>query len=203
MDGMVGDHTGAPDLISPVAGYKVLQLYKTGHLHSPYHRACEWVTRDQLAECRKHDQYSWTNWGTKLPVKQHGPAHQAPHLDCKCGLYSYHEVGEFYERYTPVYGGLAVVALTSCWGRLMNHERGFRSEHQRIEALSVDTSDKFRLQDDESVIRTRVEKVLLLAERWGIPFVPDWRELPHVAAEMNLFPIPKSLLPVEDPSTTS
>ncbi len=205
MDGMVGEHLSAPDLISPVAGYKVLQLYKDGNLHSPYHRACEWVDRHQVAECRRHDQYSWTNWGTKLPTRQHGPAHEAPNLDCKCGLYSYHEVGEFYERYTPVYGGLAVITLTSLWGRMSVHERGIRSQHQRIEALSVDTSDKFRSQgfNEESVIRTRVEKVLLMAERWGVPFVPDWRELPHVAQEMNLHPVPESLLPREDPPTTS
>jgi len=193
MDGMVGEHTPAPDLIAPVAGYKVLQLYKDGHLHSPYHRQTEWVGPEQVAKCRKLSLFSYHTPPVRIPH----PTHEAPDLDCKCGLYSYHEVGEFYERYTPVYGGLAVVALTANSGRIANHERGFRSQYQRLAALSVDTSDKFRSQgfNDDRLVRARVEKVLHLSEAWGIPFVPDWHELPQLAEEMNLFPIPKSLLP--------
>jgi hypothetical protein len=190
MDGMVGEQVAAPDLIQAVRGYKILSMMPGTGLLSPYHRI-SWREREQKAHCNR-----WRNFASPPPN------HSAPDRECKCGLYAFHEVDEYHHRYTPIFSGIMVVALTSSRGRIQVHERGFRSEYQRIEAIAVDLSQaKFHHGLTATAVADRLDALMAVVETWGIPYAPDIASLPDIAEGMGLQPIPESLLPTnEDPT---
>jgi hypothetical protein len=58
-------------------------------------------------------------------------AHEAPHWSCTCGIHAYYAPG-----WTRVpYAGLVYGAILA-WGRIVEHERGFRAERAEIIALA-------------------------------------------------------------------
>jgi hypothetical protein len=200
MDGMVGEQLHAPDLMSAVAGYKVLLMGVDGFLVSPYHRSCQWVKPRMRADCKRHEAFAWTTWGHPQFMKaKKFPDHEAPDVECKCGLYSYHEAKEIENHYTPINIGLSIICLTSSEGRLAVHQKGLRAEWQEIRAVAIDTGHRYFPKDGEKkVFETCRDLTTAYAERWNLPLLMSWKGLPNLAAEMNLHPVPKTLLPDAD-----
>ena len=85
--------------------------------------------------------------------------HEAPHRDCNCGIAAYYALDAEPELPAPEALWGAIVA----WGRIVEHERGFRAQFARPVAL-LDTSDS----DEQSKPRARAAKA---AERYEIPLL--------------------------------
>jgi hypothetical protein len=49
--------------------------------------------------------------------------HEAPQYDCQCGFYATKEPDEQWATYSVVYGKVAL------WGRVIEHERGYRAQY--------------------------------------------------------------------------
>lgn len=54
---------------------------------------------------------------------KHARLHGAPHLDCTCGLYGAHDVDILRRTRCP-----AVLGRVALWGRVIEHEYGYRAE---------------------------------------------------------------------------
>jgi hypothetical protein len=64
-------------------------------------------------------------------LREDGPPHRSPDPDCTCGFYAYGA-----EQWVDEHpGSRHVLAVVSCWGRIIAGTRGVRVEHSRIEAL--------------------------------------------------------------------
>jgi hypothetical protein len=142
-DGYIGDVAApAPDLMEAVIG--VRGFGRVGHmLASPLQRD-EWKKPEQRAVCaprrsttaaalirlgRKRKPAAST--AAKIVARQKRlPHHAAPHSDCSCGLYGYHE----FDGEHPMW---PIIGVVQAWGRLMVHARGFRAEHVRVLALAL------------------------------------------------------------------
>ncbi len=67
----------------------------------------------------------------RLPPPPDGPAHTAPDPDCSCGYYAYGSDPAASEYPHAQH----VLAIVSCWGRVVAGTRGIRCEHARVEAI--------------------------------------------------------------------
>ena len=56
------------------------------------------------------------------------PAHTSPGSSCTCGVYASRSIEDF-ERTAPAYPGPTVVGTVSLWGRVIEHERGWRARY--------------------------------------------------------------------------
>jgi hypothetical protein len=64
------------------------------------------------------------------------PVHEPPEPDCTCGFYAYGD-----ETWAAEYPHARhVVAVVSCWGRVIAGTRGLRCQHARIEAVWMSTA---------------------------------------------------------------
>jgi hypothetical protein len=102
----------------------------------------------------------------------------APGRDCLCGLYAYNAV-------TP-YGGGRVHGCVVAWGRIVEHDDGFRAQYARPVALLADESydecERAMLFDTLSQLSrpttsldpagTRPSALARAAERHGLPVLP-------------------------------
>lgn len=132
----------------PVAGYRGWRLLWNGELRAVGRGGITWMPGVNTAACA------------------HGFAHQAPDLDCDCGLYADHHPGGRSDREDEIVG--AVVA----WGQLHVYRDGFRAEHARVVALA-------RRPGTDRRRRTAEEAA---AQRYGASLV-DRGELELVAGE--------------------
>jgi hypothetical protein len=89
---------------------------------------------DADAECHAHEQY--TEWfssysfsrSTSFSRPPSSPKrHAAPDFDCKCGFYAVH-ADQLPDHST--YGGIKLLVELS--GRVIEHDKGYRAEHQRV-----------------------------------------------------------------------
>jgi hypothetical protein len=64
-------------------------------------------------------------------VRKGRPPHRSPDPDCTCGFYAYGTEPAVSEHPRSRH----VLAVVSCWGRIIAGTRGLRAEHSRIEAL--------------------------------------------------------------------
>lgn len=113
------------------------------------------------------DRAFWTSsWG-EHEQKTPPANHSAPHQDCQCGLYAYHDLPQ---RQVGI-----VVGAVAAWGDLQVHCNGFRAEHAQILALAAAPG---------------LEEV---AETYGVPLVP-WNML-AAEGEQHGSPLPVSLRP--------
>ena len=53
-----------------------------------------------------------------------GPFHEAPHLGCTCGLHGTHDLDPLRRTRCP-----AVLGRVALWGRVIEHELGFRARY--------------------------------------------------------------------------
>ena len=113
----------APDLVEPVVGFRRWRLLGE-RLSSPF-VPVQWEGRTLHARCYP---------ANRRLVFGHGwlsEPHEAPHPQCKCGIYAWHRPPPRSRIPDP---DQALGAITM-WGRVEVHRDGMRAEHARIEAL--------------------------------------------------------------------
>jgi hypothetical protein len=91
-----------------------------------------WRPGVNTARCAIDPGYTIT-FGTSPAPAAVGPAaeqHAAPHNECQCGLYAYHDPIKTYPAYGYVWGAVAA------WGNIEVHHNGFRAQYAQIVALA-------------------------------------------------------------------
>ena len=63
---------------------------------------------------------------------KHARMHQAPHVDCSCGLHGTHEVEILRRTRTP-----AVLGRVALWGRVVEHDLGYRAQFGYPQRLAI------------------------------------------------------------------
>jgi hypothetical protein len=97
----------------PVIGFRSWRAYEIGDLLS-LHSGERWVPGvDLTAHCKPH------------------PVHAVPHRDCVCGVHAFRDLCHV----RPQALGTAVTGAVALWGRIVEHELGFRAQHARPVAL--------------------------------------------------------------------
>src|SRR5215210_7456769 len=119
-----GEVSEAPDLIEPVVGFRKWRVV-ADHLTSPY-IPLRWDEPVAHARCYPANRTLLFGAGWL------DEPHDAPHPDCKCGIYAWHEPPAIRPK-RDVDEAFGVVSL---WGRIEVHATGMRAEHARIEALA-------------------------------------------------------------------
>jgi hypothetical protein len=104
---------------------------------------------DMDAICRSNDSYglgTWSLYGTTAaPKAPYG--HRAPHLDCNCGFYACPGDLESWAN------DGSVDVLVELSGYVIEHEKGYRAEHQRIYGIVVPRCPLCRNPSELVVIR--------------------------------------------------
>jgi hypothetical protein len=143
-DGYIGEEAlAAPDLLDYVIG--VRGFARIGHsLASPF-QSMPWPRPDVRAECEPSAQatraaFAGLNYKpgkvakmTKAALAQQARIrpHRAPHVDCSCGIYAYHDPDADYLTQP-------IVGIVRAKGRLIVHTGGFRAESAEVIALAFD-----------------------------------------------------------------
>ena len=108
----------APDLAGPILGWRVWRIAVDGELVSAYTPA---------------------GWPARAPIVarcyEHPGQHEAPDEQCVCGVYACDDANAalFYAHRS----GSAVVGRTKLWGRVVEHEAGWRAERSYAESVYV------------------------------------------------------------------
>lgn len=114
-----------------------------------------WPSDDaMLGECRKNHAVAYYEQPGGPGVS--APAHRAPHEGCQCGVYGHASLADLEAE--PWMRDAIVVGRAKLWGRVVDHERGWRAERGRVTAL-VDHP----AADRESTVDA--------ARRYGVPVV--------------------------------
>lgn len=116
--------TRAPDLVGPVVAFRAWRVVD-GVLLSPY-IPCRWDGPVMRAQCYP------ANRTLEFGRGWLSAPHDAPHADCRCGIYGYHRPGvqAYYGEWEWVDG------IVIAWGRIEAHRDGLRAEHARVCALA-------------------------------------------------------------------
>jgi hypothetical protein len=119
-DGQVG--TQVDESQEPAIGYRRWAVHENRVISPQLTMSVTW-TQTMHAYC-------WAPLalrnGGKEKTEARTTPHRAPHRDCECGLYAWHN---------PQLHG-AVVGAVQAWGRIMIHKKGFRAEHMRVICLA-------------------------------------------------------------------
>lgn len=130
----------APDLAGPILGWRVWRIAVDGELVSAYTPA---------------------GWPARAPIVarcyEHPGQHEAPHEQCVCGVYACDDANAalFYAHRS----GSAVVGRTKLWGRVVEHEAGWRAERSYPESVYVPREHFEETADDVAAH---------LARRYGV-----------------------------------
>src|SRR4051794_26828540 len=131
----------APDLAGPILGWRVWRIAVDGELVSAYTPA---------------------GWPGRAPIVarcyEHPGRHEAPFEQCVCGIYACDDANAalFYAHRS----GSAVVGRTKLWGRVVEHEAGWRAEQAYPESVYVPREHFAEAADDVAAH---------LARRCGVP----------------------------------
>jgi hypothetical protein len=74
-------------------------------------------------------------WRPREPAEaacKHARLHAAPNVDCSCGLHATHEAGILRRTRTP-----AVLGRVALWGRVIEHDLGYRAEFGYPQLLAL------------------------------------------------------------------
>lgn len=182
---------GAPDVAGRLVGWR---MWAT-QIMSPAAQIQQAVLRHTRQELGAGDGlYALTNlgrgqrWPSQLAMRascHHNVDHSAegvhaPGADCACGVYAVRTLPDLYDRlieqasadrpYTQLSTGFCVVGEVAVWGRLVDHERGWRAEHARPLSL-------LRLWNDDIH-----DSIAAIAEDYGLtirddqPAPPGWND---------------------------
>ncbi len=90
--------------------------------------------------------------------------HAPPCMDCRCGIYAMSTPSLDAERELALGFGMPVAGVVQLWGKVVQHEHGFRAEFTR----------PLELVHGPTVCRSREERRLLqaLLERYHLPMLP-------------------------------
>jgi hypothetical protein len=110
----VDPYGGFEPQVGQIRAVRTFRIGRDGALH-PLFSSDPWADGDNTARCLREDD----------------GAHRSPDPDCTCGFYAYG--AEQWVAEHP--GSRHVLAVVSCWGRIVAGTRGLRAEHSRVEAL--------------------------------------------------------------------
>ena len=161
----------APDLIEPVVGFRRWRLVGE-RLTSPF-IPLRWERRAAQARCYPANRSLLFGQGWL------DSPHDAPHPDCKCGIYAWHALPSP----GPVPDPDRVFGVISLWGRIEVHADGMRGQHAAIGALGV----------APSMGSSQTARLRAIAGRLGVELV-DEADLPLAAREHGS-PLPRALVP--------
>ena len=100
--------------VGQVRALRTFRIGPDGGLH-PLFSNERWHDGSNTARCSRKD----------------SPPHRSPAPDCTCGFYAYGAEQSVSDH--PI--SRHVLAVVTCWGRIIAGTRGLRAEHSRIEAL--------------------------------------------------------------------
>ena len=152
----------APDLIEPVIGFRKWRVVR-GHISSPF-VPLRWDEPVVHARCYPANRSLLFGAGwLEAP-------HDAPHPDCKCGVYAWHDPPQR----GPIRDLRQAFGIVSVWGRVEVHVDGMRAEHVRVEALAYEP-------ELGSAHRRTIERI---AGDLGVATIP-YQELPTAARALG------------------
>jgi hypothetical protein len=105
--------------------------------------------------------------------------HEAPHPNCRCGIYAWHAM----PAPGPIPDPDRIFGVVARWGRVEVHADGMRGEHARICALGV----------PDAMGESQRSRLRAVAARLDVALVHE-AELPAVALEHGS-PLPAALMP--------
>ena len=168
----------APDLIEPVVGFRRWRLLGE-RLSSPF-IPVQWDERTLHARCFPANRrllfgHGWLD-----------EPHEAPHPNCKCGIYAWHRPPPRSRIPDPD----QAMGVVTVWGRVEVHRDGMRAEHARIEALARGVTHQADLD----------ETLREIASRLGLELVAR-QELAAVAADAGAA-LPEEMMPGAEARTS-
>src|SRR4051812_13449700 len=113
---------GAPDAIEPIRAWRVWRASIDG--------VAGQATLHSLAD-------RWTPWrpGETLEARCPSGAHLAPSAECTCGVYA-HKTRKAAIKHARMVSG-AILGEVELWGKVVEHEHGYRAQYARPRALWV------------------------------------------------------------------
>jgi hypothetical protein len=115
-------YAGFEPQVGEIRAVRTFRVGPGGRLH-PLFSSAPWLDGINDARCRAN------------PIAEH-ESHRPPEPECTCGFYAYGNE-EFASEYLH---SRHVLAVISCWGRVIAGTRGLRSQNCRIEALWLSDS---------------------------------------------------------------
>ncbi len=121
-EGAPGTRPAVPDYIQPVVGWRTWVWDERHGLVSPLGWTRWMPGETQRASC------SPTTWmrAQRILGRPHVPAHNPPGSTCECGIYACSTPPSSTDLFLK--GHVFVVGLVSLWGRIVEHEHGWRGE---------------------------------------------------------------------------
>ena len=183
----------APDLAGPILGWRVWRIALDGELVSAYTPA---------------------GWPARAPIVarcyEHPGQHEAPHEQCVCGVYACDDANAalFYAHRS----GSAVVGRTKLWGRVVEHEAGWRAERSYPESVYVPREHFEETADDVAAHLARrygvtvhvVEELRsVVSAPIGEPVAPREIPMPVLPEWVARRVRPQPLRPERDPDPTA
>ena len=172
----------SPLVIGPLQAYRCWRVEwqdKLPVLGSLFHSTV-WPAASPLqATCEKRpgSVVAWVRRRFFRPVETHA----APAWNCECGVYGMADLKQdenlelspqFYQR-GPLDRVMRVAGVVQLWGRVVQHEHGYRAEYARpLKLLAV--PPLARLRDTESLLEA-------IAERYAIQLVTRVEDLARAA----------------------
>lgn len=93
-----------------------------------------WEAGDYTATCQKHHLATMQLWYQSGPV---APRHPAPRQDCSCGVWAVKDENTIHTLLASYSGQTLAYGRVQMWGRIYEHEKGYRAEHARPVDINV------------------------------------------------------------------
>lgn len=166
----------APDYFNAILGVRAWWI-QTAYLRSMFYGG-------MWEKGRVEEAYCPTGWHD-----------EALSSKCACGLYAFYGAQHFLEGGCFVTFPQGVKGVVSAWGDIELHERGFRAQYMRLEALlhderylnDIPNGWWIPLSTDE-----HKEQISDLASRYGVPLIRRW-EIEDFAEEKELVILEKGV----------
>ncbi len=183
----------APDLAGPILGWRVWRIAVDGELVSAYTPA---------------------GWPARAPIVarcyEHPGQHEAPEEQCVCGVYACDDANAalFYAHRS----GSAVVGRTKLWGRVVEHEAGWRAERSYPESVYVPREHFEETADDVAAhlahrygvaVHVVEELRTVVAAPVGDPVAPRDIPMPQLPEWVARRVRPQAPAPERDPGPTA
>lgn len=152
-----------PEVPGKILGWRSFRIDKDDILSSLFINSGKWMPGVNKAICKfNNNQQEVYNVITGefsfLEDPFALPDHDAPHSDCHCGLYGYHEYNLNLQQ-----GNNICIALILAWGEIDLHSTGFRAEYAEIKALVYNNGSPDSWENKYIVTK--------IAKKYGVPAI--------------------------------
>lgn len=170
-------------VVGPITGYRFWYARWQGNapVLQSLHRTTVWPAGGPLQATCQHRPTSLVAW-IRSRLTRFQSTHPSPAWQCACGIYALRHLDESeLPDVTPggcarlVRGiGVQVLGGVLLWGRVIQHEKGFRAEYARPLSLARDVP-RSRLS---RAVECEIEELFdAVSRRYGIPLVSRLEEL--------------------------